>query len=255
MTRTVFFAVCSAVSTLVAMPACGDDTSGSHTEAAHRDGGRAVDSGESLAPNMLDEAVSGDGGRNSNAGPDDDKHTPDAAQSGADAAVRDAASQGADAGSNPLAPADSDAGSEAPDGLCTACGDCEETQVVTSAMHTNTPVTYPDPPPTSGPHNPCWARWGIHDEPLQAERWVHNLEHGGVVFLYHCPDGCESELAVLKTLAAARERTVLAEYAALPKRFAVVSWGHRLVSDCLDERALSDFYAKNFDHGPESNAT
>jgi hypothetical protein len=121
-------------------------------------------------------------------------------------------------------------------------------------MHTNNPVSYADPPPTSGPHNPCWASWGVHDEPLRAERWVHNMEHGGVVFLYNCPDGCDQEIATIKNIASKRSRTVVAAYADLPARFGVVSWGHRLVSDCLDEQAFTAFYAKNFDHAPESNA-
>lgn len=121
-------------------------------------------------------------------------------------------------------------------------------------MHTTNPVTYKDPPPSSGPHNPCWARWGVHDEPLAAERWVHNLEHGGVVFLYNCPSGCDAEIATIKTIASTRSRTIVAAYADLPKRFGVVSWGHRLVSECFDEQAFKEFLAKNFDHAPESNA-
>lgn len=151
---------------------------------------------------------------------------------------------------------DADGGTQAPDPnlVCTACGACEETMPVVSAMHTNMPVSYPDPPPTSGPHNPCWAAWGIHDEPLAPERWVHNLEHGGVVFLYNCPAGCDAELATIKDIATTRARTVVAAYDKLPKRFAVVSWGHRLVSDCLDGPAFTAFYKAHVDRAPESNA-
>lgn len=257
MARTVFLAVCSVTFSLLTAPACSDKTGSSRAETSPGAAGGVVDSGMSLTPNVLEEAGSGNDDRESDAGrrveADGDAAASDAADSGVDAGVRDNP-RSSDAGRAPRAPVDSDAGPDTPQGLCTACGDCEETQAVTSAMHTNTPVTYPDTPPTSGPHNPCWARWGIHDEPLQAERWVHNLEHGGVVFLHHCPDGCETELTTLRTLASERERTVLAEYTSLPKRFAIVSWGHRLVSDCLDERAFAEFYAKNFDHGPESSA-
>lgn len=153
---------------------------------------------------------------------------------------------------------DADAGTSTPprdpNAICTACGACEETIPIVSAMHTNMPVTYPDPPPTSGPHNPCWAAWGIHDEPLAAERWVHNMEHGGIVLTYNCPDGCADEVAVLKNFVSTHTRTVLAAYDKLPARFAVTSWGHRLVSECLDEQALAAFYTAHFDRGPESNS-
>ncbi len=33
---------------------------------------------------------------------------------------------------------------------------------------------------------------------------MHNLEHGGVVFLYNCPLGCEDEIADLQSVMEAR---------------------------------------------------
>jgi hypothetical protein len=149
---------------------------------------------------------------------------------------------------------DTDSGPSTPQRLCTSCGACEETQKVVSTMHTTNPVKYTDPPPMSGPHNPCWARWGIYDEPAQAERWVHNLEHGAVVFLYNCPDGCAAEVATFKDIVSKHSRTILTAYADLPTRFGVVSWGHRIISDCMDKQTFLDFLDKNFDHAPESNA-
>jgi hypothetical protein len=137
--------------------------------------------------------------------------------------------------------------------LCASCGGCEQVQTVgTNNYHTTDPIDYSDPPPTSGPHDPCWARWGVHDTAVPDERWVHNLEHGGVVFLYHCPDGCSADIATLTQLVNARDRTVLTEYDALPGRFAVVAWGHRLIADCVDATAFAKFYTENFDHGAES---
>ncbi|XP_076817736.1 uncharacterized protein LOC143463210 [Clavelina lepadiformis] len=44
---------------------------------------------------------------------------------------------------------------------------------------------YPrDQIPNSGPHREAWAVFGEYDY-LPPGRYVHNLEHGGVVFLYH----------------------------------------------------------------------
>jgi hypothetical protein len=39
-------------------------------------------------------------------------------------------------------------------------------------------------PPTSGPHMPTPAPWGIYDDPINQKILVHNLEHGGVVVQY-----------------------------------------------------------------------
>ena len=50
-----------------------------------------------------------------------------------------------------------------------------------------TPV-YRHNPPVSGEHyGEAWARWQIHSLTVPRGYWVHNLEHGAVVFLYH-PD-------------------------------------------------------------------
>jgi hypothetical protein len=53
-----------------------------------------------------------------------------------------------------------------------------------------TPIPYEDSPPTSGPHWPIVAKWGVYSEEVAAEVFVHNLEHGGVVILYRCPTPC-----------------------------------------------------------------
>jgi hypothetical protein len=123
-------------------------------------------------------------------------------------------------------------------------------------MHVSGTVDYPDIPPASGPHNGrCWSEWGVLDTEMPAERWVHNLEHGGVVFLHHCEQGCEPELDTLRDLVNTHERTLLTSYSKLPTRFAVIAWGTRLLSDCLDREAFEAFYAAHFNRGPESIAS
>jgi hypothetical protein len=136
--------------------------------------------------------------------------------------------------------------------ICTSCGACEEEIDVTSALHVMGPIDYLDVPPVGGPHSPCWGNWGVQDTPLKPERWVHNLEHGGGVLLYHCPDGCDAEIAELKSFVGDHERTLLTEYDAMTQRFAAVAWEHRLVSDCLDLAAISHFYEVRFNRGPEA---
>ena len=48
-------------------------------------------------------------------------------------------------------------------------------------------VNYVHNPPASGDHWPWPATWGVHNEVLAREWWVHNLEHQGIVLLYNCP--------------------------------------------------------------------
>ncbi len=66
-----------------------------------------------------------------------------------------------------------------------------------------TPV-YVNNPPVNGEHyGESWARWQIYTSEVSRGYWVHNLEHGGVVFLYR-PDAPQ---AVVDGLIAAYNRT------------------------------------------------
>jgi hypothetical protein len=136
--------------------------------------------------------------------------------------------------------------------LCTTSGDCEEELAVPNANHLTGDIDYPDVPPVGGPHNPNWGAWGVHAEPLADECWVHNLEHGGVVVLYNCPEGCADDVARLETFVIDHRRTLLTEYPALPRRYAVVAWGHRLSMDVLDVDTMDVFYTLHFGQAPES---
>lgn len=149
----------------------------------------------------------------------------------------------------------SDAGLSLDAAACEPCPDCVESVPIAGQNHVQGMVNYPDPPPTSGDHNPCWATWGVHAEAVPAERWVHNLEHGGVVFLYKCSPDCPDERALLEVLVRSNPRTVLTPYPQLRTRFAVVAWGQRLQTDCLDAHAFLEFYSAHFDHGPESSGS
>src|SRR5262249_16643882 len=52
------------------------------------------------------------------------------------------------------------------------------------------PVMYEHYPPTSGHRWPSPAPWGVFEQEVPPETWVHNLEHGGIVILYHCGTPC-----------------------------------------------------------------
>lgn len=49
-------------------------------------------------------------------------------------------------------------------------------------------LNYMERIPTIGPHRPLWARYGEYLY-LPVQRWLHNIEHGAIVGLYHpCAD-------------------------------------------------------------------
>jgi hypothetical protein len=123
--------------------------------------------------------------------------------------------------------------------------------VITTRQHVLGDIKYANPPPVGGNHNPCWTTWGVHAEEVADERWVHNLEHGGIVLLYNCKDGCDAEVKQLEALMKTRSYSVLTPYSLMPKRFAIVAWEHRLVSDCLDLDAFKAFYDAHVGQGPE----
>ncbi|MET0344158.1 MAG: DUF3105 domain-containing protein [Polyangiales bacterium] len=142
----------------------------------------------------------------------------------------------------------------------TACieGAAEEHQPDAGAMHVSrfrdSELVYEDVPPTGGTHSECWADFTIYEEELEDARWVHNLEHGGIVLLYRCDGGCPNELASLRSFAKSHPRTILTPYAALPTRFAAVAWEYRLLNNCLELPAIQQFYDDHFNRAREDSA-
>lgn len=151
---------------------------------------------------------------------------------------------------------------------CDYCnGDCvDETQSIGTANHVDGDIAYPDPPPTSGNHNSCWSEWGVHEADPGAEHWVHNEEHGGVVFLYQpadCNDvgdndaggdnDCAADVEALASALgeASDPRWIIAPYDELPSVWAAVSWGQRRMLGCFDLDALTVYYETWVGHGAE----
>jgi hypothetical protein len=113
-------------------------------------------------------------------------------------------------------------------------------------LHVNLPsertVEYNSDPPTSGPHLPYLAPWGIHTEPIQKELQVHNLEDGGVMVQYHCPAGCPDLVEQLKGVVSRyHEQVVLAPYAGLKRRIALTAWTRIDQFDDFDESRIVRF--------------
>jgi hypothetical protein len=135
--------------------------------------------------------------------------------------------------------------------------------------------TYANNPPVSGMHYPVWARWQKYTDVIPRGYWVHNLEHGGVVFLYR-PDAPQSIKDALERVYDAipleqdcvdlgfpHNRCILTPDPLLDVPWAVtvsgpeseycVGFGYRIKSDCIaDEQALVDFALQYRNHSAES---
>ena len=118
--------------------------------------------------------------------------------------------------------------------------------------HLQTPeephLAYNSEPPTSGPHLPYIAPWGIHTDPIIKELQVHNLEDGGVLVQYSCPAGCADLVAKLKVIVERYpDRVILAPYPGMKTRIALTAWTR---IDAFDEVRIVRFITvyRGIDH-------
>ena len=82
---------------------------------------------------------------------------------------------------------------------------------------------YNSDPPTSGPHLPYIAPWGVHTRPIPLELQVHNLEDRGVMVQYNCE--CPELVAKLKGIVEKYDRyVILAPYPSMKSRIALTAW-------------------------------
>ena len=103
-------------------------------------------------------------------------------------------------------------------------------------------VPYNSDPPTSGPHMPYIAPWGIHTEPIVRELQVHNLEDGGVMVQYHCATPCPDLVAKLTEIVRRYEtQVILAPYPGMRTRVALTAWTRLDAFDDLDEARIVRF--------------
>ena len=99
---------------------------------------------------------------------------------------------------------------------------------------------YNSDPPTSGPHLPYIAPWGVHTRPIPRELQVHNLEDGGVVVQYNCE--CPDLAAKLKAVVQRYEKNViLAPYPGMTPTIALTAWTRLDVLEEFDEGRIKRF--------------
>jgi hypothetical protein len=153
-------------------------------------------------------------------------------------------------------------------------GEAQATNAEISAQEVNVPSegaahipvgqkgTYQHYPPSSGPH---WNEravapiaWGVYSEPVPAEAFVHNLEHGGIVILYNCPEGCPDTVESLETFAAqvpqsrfGTQKVVISPDPQIPTKVVALAWTRELDLTDFDQARLLEFYKRWVDAGPE----
>ena len=123
---------------------------------------------------------------------------------------------------------------------------------------TKSPVEYNSNPPSSGPHYPQPAPWGVKDTAEADERYIHNLEHGGVWITYK-PDLAADQLNQLKAAVSAlppdaqfnEVKIVMSPRAANTSPVSLVAWTYVENLDTPDATKIKDFYLNHVDKGPE----
>src|SRR3712207_4694887 len=125
-----------------------------------------------------------------------------------------------------------------------------------------TPIEFNSRPPTSGPHYAAWyPSYGVLTETVDPRTWVHNLEHGAIVLLYNCPEGCPDLVQQIRELhnslprgrnaRSGVPRMLALPYTDMDSRIAVVAWGWLLELDQFDAAQITKFYDARIDRGPE----
>jgi hypothetical protein len=135
------------------------------------------------------------------------------------------------------------------------------------AMHVMIPsdVTYDSNPPSSGPHYSIWAAYQEFMTPVDPRYFVHDLEHGAIVFLYNCDTStptCQGMIAALRAASDSlpddpicsppvRVRTVITPDPQLDVPLAAVAWGWTYKAHCIDLPSLEAFARDHYSNGPE----
>jgi hypothetical protein len=130
-------------------------------------------------------------------------------------------------------------------------------------------------PPTSGRHYNVAGAGPIRAAvyPNSAEQppggWVHNLEHGWVVLLYSCKNGCPSDEEMAQMQAwydaapvpnaennqGCAKEALVARFDSMTTRFAVVAWGRALLTDEFNLDTAKTFAQQWTDPGSEPEKT
>lgn len=110
---------------------------------------------------------------------------------------------------------------------------------------------YNSNPPTSGWHWPTAAPWGVYDNPEADERYIHNLEHGGIWISYKPSTVSAEDQDKLKDFAKRWRKVVVTPREANDTNIALAAWTRLQGLDVYDENTIIRFIEAHYDQGPE----
>ena len=148
----------------------------------------------------------------------------------------------------------------APDGSAAPLGQAQE-DMGRKHIEQGASARYAHCPPASGSHynapgGPIANRFYGKDDATVPQGWIHNLEHGGLVVLYRCPDGsCDGPTqqqlqqfvrdfppSPVCQLPAGTTAPVVTRFDDMSTPFAAVLWDRILLLDTLDTNEILRFY-------------
>ncbi|XP_011501945.1 PREDICTED: uncharacterized protein LOC105365472 isoform X2 [Ceratosolen solmsi marchali] len=113
-------------------------------------------------------------------------------------------------------------------------------------------IEYKDDIPTYGSHRPIWPTYGEYTY-VPKQRWIHNLEHGAVVMLYHpCANSLEVERLKGVVKGCLRRHIITPYDLDETKPLALVTWGCRLTMSHVNKELVIDFIKEHALHAPEN---
>ena len=117
-------------------------------------------------------------------------------------------------------------------------------------------VTYNSDPPTSGPHLPYIASWGVSETSIPKELQVHNLEDGGVLVQYNCAQTgqeCRTLVEKLAQIVRRYDHAILAPYPGMSHKIALTAWSRIDKFNEFDEARIVRFIEAyiHIDHHPQ----
>jgi hypothetical protein len=111
-------------------------------------------------------------------------------------------------------------------------------------------LPYSSNPPTSGPHWPQPAEWGIYKATQPDEQLVHNLEHGGIWISYK-PEMDADTVAKLEDFTRRYPLIVVEPRPANTSPISLAAWTRLQHLESYDERAILEFIEAYHNKGPE----
>jgi len=108
--------------------------------------------------------------------------------------------------------------------------------------------------PTFGDHRPLWPIFGEYRY-VPPQRWLHNIEHGSVVMLYH-PCAHNAMVHQLKSIVKSciRKHIITPNSQLKPERpLALIAWGCKIEMSVVNEKEIIDFIKEKGLKGPEGD--